>query len=50
MNTVPCKYCSTPTPMTGTELCESCWELERRIEMNLELAEKILREKKSENK
>jgi hypothetical protein len=30
--TVPCKTCGTPTPMTGTKLCDPCWELEVRLE------------------
>lgn len=29
--TVPCKTCTTPTPMTGTKLCDACWEVERRL-------------------
>lgn len=28
---VPCKYCGKPTPMLGTKLCDSCWELASRI-------------------
>jgi hypothetical protein len=27
--TVRCKHCGKPTPMLGTEQCDSCWE-ERR--------------------
>lgn len=28
---VNCKYCDSPTPHLGTKMCDSCWELERRI-------------------
>jgi len=37
-----CRYCGKPTEMTGTGLCDCCWELERRISENIELAEKII--------
>lgn len=39
---VPCKWCCTPTAMTGTKMCDGCWELERRISANPELARRIL--------
>lgn len=26
---VPCQDCGTPTPMTGTKLCDGCWEHRR---------------------
>lgn len=39
---VPCELCGTPTPMLGTKRCNGCWELERRIRMNPELAARIL--------
>lgn len=29
--TVPCTYCGTDTTMTGTQLCDRCWELQGRI-------------------
>ena len=29
--TVPCKTCGKPTPMLGTKLCDSCWEVETRL-------------------
>ena len=29
--TVPCEICKEPTPMTGTKLCNFCWENERRF-------------------
>ena len=28
--TVPCRSCGKDTPMTGTKLCDNCWEVERR--------------------
>lgn len=40
---VPCALCGDPTPMVGTRRCARCWELETRIEDNLELAHKIMR-------
>jgi hypothetical protein len=42
--TVKCKWCSTETRMTGTKMCDSCWELEHRIEMNLTLAKRMIKE------
>ena len=39
---VPCKWCGTPTAMLGTEMCDGCWELDRRIGVNPELARRIL--------
>lgn len=42
VETVPCKYCGEPTKMLGTKLCDWCWELERGIRRNPELAMKIL--------
>jgi hypothetical protein len=40
--TVPCGLCGVQTPMTGTERCDRCWELETRIKADPELARKIL--------
>ena len=40
--TVPCRLCGTSTPMTGTRLCDGCWELERRVLMDPELARSVL--------
>lgn len=38
-----CKLCQkNMTIYTGTELCNSCWELKRRVEMYPDLAQKIL--------
>jgi hypothetical protein len=28
---VDCKTCGCPTNMTGTKLCDGCWEVERRL-------------------
>jgi hypothetical protein len=40
--TVPCELCSKPTQMLGTKRCDPCWELERRIRHDPELARRIL--------
>lgn len=29
--TVPCQFCDTPTRMTGTKMCNNCWEIQGRI-------------------
>lgn len=34
---VPCKFCTQPTPMTATRLCNNCWEVTRRLEDFLRL-------------
>lgn len=39
----PCKYCSKPTPMQGTKLCDHCWGLENLISRDPDLAYKIVR-------
>lgn len=31
-DTVPCQFCGRPTPMTGTKMCDNCWEVDRRID------------------
>ena len=41
-DTCPCGLCGKPTPMTATKRCDGCWELERRIRANPELAQRIL--------
>ena len=38
--TVPCRICSTPTEMTGTKLCNPCWEMEKGIERILRMDSK----------
>jgi hypothetical protein len=40
---IPCRLCGGPTTMPGTRLCDRCWELERRVQADPELARKILR-------
>ena len=40
--TVECRICGEPTPMLGTKLCDRCWELERRIQVDPLIAKKIL--------
>lgn len=42
IETVPCEICGDQTPMAGTKRCNRCWELERRILADPELANKIL--------
>lgn len=39
---VKCGLCGTMTSMLGTKRCDSCWELEGRIQRNPQLASKIL--------
>ena len=39
---VPCRLCGRDTRMLGTELCDGCWELETRIEGDVDLAVKII--------
>lgn len=39
---IRCELCRTLTYMSETKRCDRCWELETRIEMNLELAQKII--------
>lgn len=46
--TVECKLCGKPTPMLGTKMCDGCWELDRRIRMNPEIAVKIMKEIENE--
>ena len=28
---IPCRVCAEPTMMTGTKLCDRCWEVERAV-------------------
>lgn len=39
---IPCVWCGKPTLMTGTKCCDRCWELDRRIRGQPELARKML--------
>jgi hypothetical protein len=36
--TVPCKYCTKPTRMLGTKLCDGCWETDRQLDFVGDLA------------
>lgn len=40
--TVPCRWCKTPTTMTGTEMCDPCWGLKNGIEHNPVVARRML--------
>ena len=35
--TVPCKYCSTQTMMTGTRMCDRCWHVDQVFMLNINL-------------
>lgn len=37
MPTVLCTTCGCDTPMTGTKLCDRCWEFEHRLGDYLEI-------------
>lgn len=37
--TVPCKFCNTPTDMVGTKLCDPCWEVDSRLRRFLQSTE-----------
>jgi len=40
---VACDLCEALTTMTATKRCDRCWELEKRIRRDPELARKILK-------
>lgn len=40
--TTPCLICGEPTPMLGTEHCDRCHELDTRISMDLDIAERLV--------
>lgn len=42
MSTIPCELCGAPTHMTSTKRCDRCWELERRVLADPQLAGQIL--------
>ena len=46
-STVPCKYCGEPTLMLGTKLCDNCWEIKKRTELNPNLTRLILNDIKA---
>lgn len=39
---MPCNYCGSLTRMLGTQICDNCWSLRKKIEKNPEIARKIL--------
>lgn len=39
---IPCDLCNTPTPHSGTKLCDRCWELVRQMEPDIALTFKAL--------
>ena len=39
---VPCIWCTTLTDKEGTRMCDRCWELSRRIRMDLDLTRLML--------
>lgn len=39
---IACRLCGDPTPMLATKLCNRCYELERRVQDNPEIAGAIL--------
>ncbi len=40
---VPCKWCDMDTAMTGTKMCDRCYELDKRIALDFEVAETIVK-------
>lgn len=48
--TVKCSLCSYPTFNLGTRMCDRCWELNRRIRHDPDLAKKILKRMRDERK
>ncbi len=40
--TVLCKWCKCKTSFTDTKECDRCWDLRRKIEMNLKLAQTMI--------
>ncbi len=40
--TVPCRWCQSPTTMTATRECDTHWELRRRITAEPTIAQRIL--------
>ena len=42
MSIMPCKRCGEATDKLATQLCDNCWELERRIKYNPKVALEIL--------
>lgn len=44
IETVKCRRCGNPTFMTGSKLCDRCWDLETRIRMSPEIAMAIIKD------
>lgn len=40
---VPCKWCNTPTHLTGTKECNGCHEIRMRAGYNMDAARRIMR-------
>ena len=43
-NTAKCMWCNAKTSMSGADECDGCWELRHRIEMDIELAKRMIAE------
>lgn len=39
---VPCKWCGCDTAMTGTKMCDACWELDSRVRGDPAMALRML--------
>lgn len=39
---VPCRICGEETLMLGTKLCDRCWEIETRVQMDPAIAIHVL--------
>lgn len=50
MPVILCKWCGSSTHFLGTKMCDRCYELESRIEADLELAERMVKEISSRQK
>lgn len=42
IKSVACEICGEQTPMIATKRCDRCWELERRIRADPDIAWRIL--------
>lgn len=41
--TCPCKWCGKQTPMTGTKMCDMCWELDGRVAQDINVTAAMLK-------
>ena len=48
MQHVECRRCHSRDGWAGTNLCDSCWELDGRIKRNLKLSAQIIAEAEAE--